>query len=71
MYIKALPAEPYIGGSGSDGPTPGKPTMTMGNNTTIDALFPIENDNKNAPEFTRTGGGDTEFGFNFRIFPSN
>jgi hypothetical protein len=43
----------------------------MGNNTTIDALFPIENDNKNAAALARTGGGSTEFGFNFRIFPSN
>ena len=34
-------------------------TITMGNNTTIDALFPIENDNKNAPALARTGGGST------------
>jgi hypothetical protein len=61
----------YIGGSGSDGPTQQSSTITMGNNTTIDALFPIENDNKNAAALARTGGGSTEFGFNFRIFPSN
>jgi hypothetical protein len=61
----------YIGGSGSDGPTQQGSTVTMGNNTTIDALFPIENDNKNTAALARAGGGSTEFGFNFRIFPSN
>ena len=48
----------YIGGSGFDGPTQQSSTITMGNNTTIDALFPIENDNKNAPALARTGGGN-------------